>query len=190
MGTSNTGDRAYWNQRYAGGPWTEEPSPWLITNAHLLPQSGRALDIAGGTGRNAIWLAEQNWDVTIVDVSDVALKLAADRAKKLDLLLTTTLNDLSTDPLPGGPWDLVIVFHYLEREFLPGIESVLRPGGMLVGALATITNLERNHRPPPPYLLEDGELPSLIGELEMLVYEEGWLDDRHDARFVARRSTI
>jgi tellurite methyltransferase len=187
MGTPNTSDREHWNQRYAEDFWTEEPSPWLTKNVHLLPRSGQALDIAGGTGRNALWLAENDWEVTIADVSDVALKLAADRATELDLLLTTMLGDLSTGPLPGGPWDLVMVFHYLDRALLPRIESVLKPGGALVGALATATNLERNDRPPFPYLLEDGELPSLLGELKLLEYEEGWLDDRHDARFVARR---
>jgi SAM-dependent methyltransferase len=188
MSTSHAGDRAYWNQRYTEAPWAEEPSSWLTKNADVLPQSGHALDIAGGAGRNALWLAARGWDVTVVDVSDVALKLATDRARELDLLLTTTLGDLSTDPLPCGPWDLVMVFHYLDKELLPRIESVLKPGGVLVGALATSTNLERNDRPPLPYLLEDRELPSLLGELEMLAYEENWLDNRHDARFVARHT--
>jgi SAM-dependent methyltransferase len=188
VGTPNTGDRAYWNQRYAEERWTEEPSSWLTRNTDLLLQSGRALDIAGGTGRNALWLAARGWQVTVVDVSDVALKLAADRAEELDLRLITTLGDLSTDRLPDGPWDLVIVFHYLDRELLPRIASVLRPGGVLIGALATSTNLERNDRPPLPYLLDDGELPSLLGGLKMLEYEESWLDDRHDARFAARHS--
>ena len=190
MSTSHAGDRAYWNQRYTEAPWTEEPSSWLTKNADILLQSGRALDIAGGPGRNALWLAALGWEVTVVDVSNVALKLATDRARELDLLLTTTLGDLSIDPLPVGPWDLVMVFHYLDKDLLRRIESVLRHGGVLVGALATATNLERNDRPPLPYLLDDGELPSLLGDLEMLEYEEGWLDDRHDARFVARRSAL
>jgi SAM-dependent methyltransferase len=135
-------------------------------------------------------LAARGWEVTVVDVSDVALQLATDRARELDLVLTTMLGDLSIDSVPGGPWDLVMVFHYLDRELLPRIESVLKPEGLLVGALATATNLERHDRPPLPYLLEDGELPSLLGELEMLEYEESWLNDRHDARFVARHNAL
>ena len=121
MGTPNTGVRAYWNQRYAEEPWTEEPSSWLTRNTDILPQSGRALDIAGGTGRNALWLAARGWQVTVVDVSDIALKLAAVRAEELDLHLITMLGDLSTDPLPDGPWNLVMVFHYLDRELLSRI---------------------------------------------------------------------
>lgn len=183
----NTDERAYWNQRYATEGWCDEPSPWLTKTKRLLPLPGRALDIAGGTGRNALWLAENDWNVTIVDVSNVALTLAADRARERGLVLTTTLSDISAHPLPGGPWDLVLVFHYLDRQLFSRIESLLNPGGVLVGAIATATNLKRNDRPPLPYLLNDGEVPSLLGDMEMLEYEEGWRDDRHDARFVAQR---
>ena len=185
--TSND-DRSYWNQRYSDQPWPDEPSPWLIENAGLLRSPGAALDIAGGTGRNALWLAEHGWDLIVVDVSDVALALATDGARALDVRLSTVLSDLSADALPSGPWNLVMLFHYLERDLFPKIEAILQPGGIVIGSLATTTNLERNTRPPLPYLLEDGELPSLLGELEVLEYEEGWLGDRHDARFVARHS--
>ncbi|MCL1600356.1 MAG: class I SAM-dependent methyltransferase [Actinomycetia bacterium] len=188
MEETSRDDRSYWNQRYSDQPWPDEPSPWLIHNAGLLPSPGAALDIAGGTGRNALWLAEHGWELTIVDVSDVALALATDSARGLDVRLTTVLSDLSADDLPSGPWNLVMLFHYLERNLFPEIEAILQPGGIVIGSLATTTNLERNTRPPLPYLLEEGELPSLIGKLEMLEYEEGWLSDRHDARFVARHS--
>jgi SAM-dependent methyltransferase len=187
MGDTSNGDRVDWNQRYAEEPWPEAPSHWLTTNADLLPAPGRALDIAGGTGRNALWLAKLGWDVTIIDVSDVALIIAADHATEVGLSLATVLSDLCTSPLPHGPWRLVMLFHYLDRELFPQIESVLEPGGLLIGSLATVTNLERNERPPRPYLIEDGELPSLLDDLEVLRYEEGWRDDRHDARFVAQK---
>jgi SAM-dependent methyltransferase len=187
MGDTNNDDRMDWNQRYAQQPWPKAPSHWLTTNASLLPTPGRALDIAGGTGRNALWLAELGWNVTIIDVSDVALTLAVDRAGELDLSLTTSRTDLSTDPLPDGPWDLMMLFHYLDRVLFRRMESGLKPGGLLIGSLATVTNLERNERPPLPYLLNNAELPSLLGDLEMLTYEEGWHDNRCDARFIARK---
>lgn len=158
-----------------------------MAGAELLPDAGRALDVAGGTGRNAIWLAQRGWDVTIADISDVALVFALERAASLHVPLETSLTDLGNEPLPEGPWDLVTLFHYLDRDLLMAVVGALRPGGALIGALATVSNLERNDRPPLPYLLEDGELPGLMGDLELVRYEEGWQDDRHDARFVARK---
>jgi SAM-dependent methyltransferase len=183
-------DRRHWNDRYSHDPWAKDPSRWLVDNSRLLPPPGTAIDIAGGTGRNALWLAQRGWKVTLVDVSDVALNLATDRARKVDVSLVTGLIDLSTDPLPAGPWNLVLLFHYLDRDLFSQIESALEPGGMLIGSLATVTNLERNDRPPRQYLLGNGELPSLLSEFEMLDYNEVWNDDRHDARFVAQRTAF
>jgi tellurite methyltransferase len=187
MATTDHADRDHWNRRYAEQTWRDDPSPWIVANAELLPETGSALDVAGGTGRNAIWLAQRGWCVTIADVSDVALDIAIERADALRVSLRTHPTDLSTDSLPDGPWDLLILFHYLDRALFPDLAAALRPGGMLVGALATIRNLERNERPPSPYLLEETELPGMLAGLELIRYEEGWRDDRHDARFVGRK---
>jgi SAM-dependent methyltransferase len=182
-------DRDHWNKRFTERPWPEEPSPWLTSNVDLLPNAAVALDVAGGTGRNALWLAAHGWDVTVADVSDVALSFATERATALDLPLRTELIDLSVSPLPSGPWDLVMLFHYLDKDLFPQIEAILAPGGVLVGTLATRANLERHERPPLPYLLEEGELPSLMGNLELVTYDEGWQNDHCDARFITRRPT-
>jgi len=187
MATTNHADRDHWNRRYTEQPWYDNPSPWMVANAELLPETGNALDVAGGTGRNAIWLAQRGWCVSIADVSDVALTIALGRADALRVSLRIHPIDLSIESLPEGPWDLLMLFHYLDRDIFPDLAVALRPGGMLIGALATITNLERNERPPSPYLLEEAELPSMMQGLELVRYEEGWLDDRHDARFVARK---
>lgn len=180
-------DRSHWNLRYTERPWPHEPSRWLVECAGLLPPPGRALDVAGGTGRNGLWLARHGWSVTIVDVSDVALAQALERADEEHLTVATLSADLSVDPFPAGPWNLIALFHYLDRGLFPVIMGSLAPGGVLIGALATITNLERNERPPAGYLLEDGELPELLQGLELVAYAEGWQDDHHDARFLARR---
>ena len=55
-------------------------------------------------------------------------------------------------------------------------------------AVPTRSNLRRHPHPREAFLLDDGELPSLVGDLEVVSYEEGWLDEgRHEARLVARR---
>ncbi len=66
--------------------------------------------------------------------------------------------------------------------------AVLAPGGLLVAAHATRTNLERHPRPGPDHVLEEGELPRLVRGLELVRSEEGWLESgRHEARVVARK---
>ena len=182
-----TDDKERWNLKYRGDGVLTEPSGFLLEMRHLLPRQGQALDVAGGTGRNAIVLARRGLDTTIADVSDVALRRAADDGARAGVRLSTVEIDLEKDPLPEGPWDVVLVFHYLYRLLFPDIVRALAPAGVLVAALATTRNRERNEKPPMAYLLDEGELVSLIGNLGVIHYEESWRDDRHEARLVARR---
>jgi tellurite methyltransferase len=182
-------DRARWNARYREGAKDHEPSPFLTGLDDLLPRRGRALDVAGGAGRHALWLARRGLAATLADVSDVALAAAARAAAAEGLPLATAHVDLEREPLPAGPWDVVTVFYFLQRSLFPAIAATLAPGGLLVVAHPTRSNLARHPRPGPDHLLEDGELPSLVRGLEVVSYEEGWCDDsgRHEARLVGRR---
>lgn len=183
-------DRARWEERYRTTcPHAREPSPFLQSLDALLPRAGRALDVAGGAGRNAVWLAKRGLAVTVCDISDTALALARDAARAEGLAFETMALDLETAPLPAGPWDVVLSFHYLQRDLFARWPEVLAPGGVLVFAQPTRSNLERHPKPGSSHLLEDGELPGLVQGLEVVRYEEGWLDEgRHEARLVGRRT--
>jgi SAM-dependent methyltransferase len=182
------GDRERWNERYRQAELPAGPSPFLLSLGPLLPRRGRALDVAGGAGRHALWLARRGLEVTLADVSDVALAHAAEEARREGLPLAAVRVDLEAEPLPAGPWDVVVCTYFLHRPLFAAIAAALAPGGLLVAAHATRTNLERHPRPGPRHVLEDGELPGLVLGLELLRSEEGWLDEgRHEARVVARR---
>jgi SAM-dependent methyltransferase len=183
-------DRQKWNARYLEGRHASDQPSLLLTSAReLLPREGNALDLAGGGGRNAIWMAKHGLDVTLADVSDEALKLVQHRASEHGVSLRVVRVDLETDPIPGGPWRLIVLLHYLHRPLFAEIPRLLAPGGILFFVQPTVRNLERHEKPPRPFLLEEGEAPRLIQGLEILRYEEGWLGEgRHDALVIARRA--
>ena len=80
-----------------------------------MPRAGRAIDLAGGTGRHGIWLAERGLDVTIADISPVGLEVARQRAAEAGVTIQTLEVDLETSPFPAGPWDLIVSVCYLWR---------------------------------------------------------------------------
>jgi len=208
-------DRQKWDAKYAdaaGAP--REPSAVLVKLAEYIPKHGRALDIAGGAGRNALWLAQRGLDVTIADISPVGLTVARRRAAEQGLVLHTIEIDLEQQPLNVPPFDLILSVCYLSRPLFAEFPRLLNPGGILVIIQPTKRNLERNDKSPAPYLLEEGELPRLlplplgeggrrpgeglparsvnagrnVGVLEIIRYEEGWLaDGRHDAVLMAKK---
>lgn len=181
-------DREIWNERFRDAE-PSSPSPFLDGLDALLPRRGRALDVAGGSGRHSLWLARRGLEVTLADVSDVALERAASAARAGGLSLAAVRVDLKTAPFPAGPWDLVLCTYFLHRPLFSAIVAALAPGGWLVAAHATRSNLQRHARPGPDYLLEDGELPTLVGDLEVVRFEEGWLESgRHEARVAARKA--
>lgn len=182
------GDRDRWDARWAAAPpGSDAPRKLLLEVAPLLTGS-RALDVAGGAGRDAVWLASRGFEVTLTDVSPVALAAARARAARAGVDLRILPRDLDVEPLPPGPFDVVCSFDFLCRPLFAVFPAILAPGGVLVFSQPTRTNLARNRHPSARYLLDDGELPSLVRGLEIVRYQEGWFDDRHEARLVARRA--
>ncbi|MDI3288739.1 class I SAM-dependent methyltransferase [Polyangium sp. 15x6] len=181
-------DRQKWDARYAAEGAPEEPSAWLMSLDGHLPREGRALDVGGGAGRNAVWLAKRGLRVTLVDISPVGLSVAEERGREAGVTIETLRRDLEEEPLPEGPWDVILQSHYLERPLFRRYPRLLAPNGLLVVEHPTRSNLLRHARPGAAFLLEDGELPSLCAGLSMVRYEEGWTEQgRHEARCLARR---
>ena len=161
-----------WNARYAQKEllWTAAPNRRFAEEvAGLAP--GRALDLACGEGRNAVWLAERGWEVTGVDFSDVALakatELAASRGVEVDWVVADVLE---YEPEPHA-YDLVAVLYLqLRRDELlravRGAVNAVAPGGTLVVLGHDTTNLTAGHGGPKDasvlYTAED-VVPELRG---------------------------
>lgn len=186
-----TDDAARWDARYAAGEAPTEPSGFVVAQADRLPVTGTALDVAGGAGRHAIWLAGRGLDVTLVDVSAEGLRVAERRAREAGCDLRVRQRDLAQESLPAGRFDVVLVHAFLDHHVLDQVPGVLVPGGWFVFAQATVTNLDRHDRPPRRFLLERGEVGRIADRLGLTVVEvtEGWTSEgRHEAHLVARRS--
>ena len=181
-------DRKKWDDRYQSETVADRaPTPFLVAQAARLPEQGRALDVAGGTGRHAVWLARRGLDVTLVDISSVALVRAGQRADQAGVTLRTVAADLEHEPLPAGPWEVIVCVDFLWRPLFDGFPRALAPGGLLIVSHPTRTNLERHSSPGARFLLDDGELRRLVAGLDVVAFDEGWDDDdRHTARLVAR----
>jgi len=182
-------DQEHWDARYREASHSGGPAPdWLDEFAGAWPQGARALDVAAGRGRIALWLAARGLRVLAADVSPVGLAQAAAAARAADLPLDTLAIDLERESLPRGPFDVITCFHYLQRDLFPGLSERLTPGGWLCVEIATVGNLERHTHPSRRFLLEPGELPRLCEPLALVYSAEGWFDDRCVARAIARRA--
>jgi SAM-dependent methyltransferase len=163
-----------WDVRYSGAElvWSAGPNVWVAQVAAALPP-GRALDLAAGEGRNAIWLAELGWQVTAVDFSAVAL----DRARTLAAArlpgrvggLHTVHADLLTHELPRAAFDLVVIA-YLQlpeparRAVIAGAALAVAPGGLLLVVAHDSANLQGGFGGPqdPAVLYRPTEIADYI----------------------------
>ena len=181
-------EREHWNERYiTEGPRSTAPAAFLLEVAGYLQPQSQVLDVGGGSGRNAIWLAKHGHQVTIADISVEGLDLARAAAAVAGATVETILMDFDDDPFPAGPWDVIVDFHFIKRHLFPAFRAALRPGGLLVFCRATLRNLERNDRPPRPFLLHPGEGWDLLTDFELLIAREGWsVEGRHEFESLAR----
>lgn len=186
-------DRDKWDAIHAErGFFPPDPSTLLVDCRRFLPAGGgRALDVAGGTGRHSLWLAKCGYATTLVDISVKALEIAGAEAGRLKIDLQLDRRDLEREGLPAGPWEVILCHHYLHRALFRNFATELAPEGVLLFVQPTRSNLERHPKPSERFLLEDGELPDLVAAhgLEVISFQEGWLPSgRHEALLVARRA--
>ncbi len=185
-------ERESWNRRYSeGSHMSRTPDPFLVKAYDnfiqpLYPKGGTALDVAGGIGRHAIWLAQRDWRVTLLDISDVAIGQANQNAGKHADRIDLHMQDL-TNFSSAETYDLVLVFFYLERRILPELERSLKSGGLLVYKTYTREQQKFEGGPTHPlHLLEENELLRSFSGLRVLYYRET-IRERGVAEFVGRR---
>ncbi len=169
-----------WDERYRAGDHAgSEPDPFLVSCRdwldEFLPERGEALDLAGGAGRNAVYLARMGFAVTLVDASQVAARRAESLASQREVGLRIVVADLERNEYVPQPesFDLIVVCFYLERALFPAIRSAIKPGGLVIYRTYTVDQQRYPGRPKHPmHLLQHSELLEQFHGFRVLFYEE------------------
>ena len=153
---------------------------------------GKALDLACGTGRNALWLAEHGWKVTAVDGAQAAIEILRSRAQDRGLNINAVVADLEKDEFEIEPsdWNLVAICYYLQRNLFEPAKRGVALGGILI----SIVHVNEPGEPDGPYRFRPGQLETYFAGWEILHRHEGKANDsahrRAVAEIVARRPQV
>jgi SAM-dependent methyltransferase len=161
-----------WDRHYASMEqvWSGQPNHALVSETTGL-QPGKALDVGCGEGADAVWLAEHGWDVTALDVSQVALERAARYAERVQVPVRWVHAGLVAASLPLGTFDLVSAqypallrteSHDAERTLL----AAVAPGGTLLVVHHTAIDAEqaRAHGFDPDDFVSPSDVATLLDD--------------------------
>lgn len=170
-------DRADWDQRYGQKDfvWSVEPNRFLVPEVEGL-RPGRALDLAAGEGRNAVWLATRGWAVTAVDWSEVGLEKGRALAEHQAVTVSWVLADLREWEPPPQEFDLVIILYLQPPADLRTLvwrraAGAVAEGGRLIVIGHDVANLTEGWGGPAHrgFLYTPDEVAQLVGdELEVV----------------------
>lgn len=189
-------ERDKWNERYREGCYEsrEHPTALLADWAPRL-SVGRALDVACGAGRNALFLAAAGFRVDAVDISDVGLERARGAAARRGLGVRLIAGDLARpdECLPDERYQLIVWVRYVNAELMPHLIRRLAPGGHLLCEQHLVTTADVVGPRSPEFRLQPNELLRSAAELLVVHYSEGIVVDPDGrraalAQMVARRA--
>jgi SAM-dependent methyltransferase len=188
-------ERDKWNARYRAGAYSERTHPTALLADWLdrLPR-GRALDVACGAGRNALYLASAGYAVDAVDISSEGLERGRATAVERRVAVSWHCADLEETPdaLPRGPYDLVVWVRYVNAALWPAVLARLAPGGHLLVEQHLVTNVEVVGPTSAGFRLAAGELGRAANQLVTVHEHEGIVVDPDGraaaiAQLIARR---
>ena len=153
-----------------------EPAQLLVEYLPLLPK-GKALDVAMGKGRNALFLASHGFDVVGLENDDESIDVCRADAKKRGInveIRRTDLEDLASYKIESSAYDVVICFYYLQRNLIPIMKDALKPGGIIIYETFLIDqHLTAGHPRRREFCFEHNELLKNFPDFRILYYREG-----------------
>jgi SAM-dependent methyltransferase len=163
------------------------PAEILVEYRDRLPK-GKALDVAMGSGRHALYLAAAGWEVEGIERDPEAIAACREDAGRRGLSIRIQQADLETVRLPIATYDLVTCFYYLDRALIPQLRATLKPGGVIVYETFTIENQRRFGTPRrTEFCLQPNELSALFAGFSVIDAREGLVRGQYVAGLVARK---
>jgi tellurite methyltransferase len=186
-------ERDKWDARYRDGAYENRTHPTALL-AEWLPRlpRGRALDVACGAGRNALFLAANGFTVSALDISRVALDRGRRAADERGLEVDWLCADLDEDPeraLPPGGFDVIVWVRYVHRTLMSHLIARLAVGGALLCEQHLKTEAPVAGPTSAEFRLAPGELRSSAASLRIAHSYEGLTVDP-DGRSVALAQLI
>jgi SAM-dependent methyltransferase len=173
-----------WNQRYRDGEYlVDRPAP-LLERFALPLEPGRALDLACGPGRHALYLAARGWHVTAVDGSPIAIDILSARAGERRLEIDARVADLERNQFQITPcaFDLICDCYYLQRDLFGPIQSGVRPGGL---AIVIVLLADAGSSSGNAHRAADGEIARSFAGWKILHSYEGKSDQSDHSHRIA-----
>jgi 2-polyprenyl-3-methyl-5-hydroxy-6-metoxy-1,4-benzoquinol methylase len=169
-------DKKRWDNRFGRKEFAlgKEPNPFLKRYIHLLPK-GKALDIASGEGRNAVFLAQHGFEVDAVDISEKGLRKAKKLAGEKGVKINTFRVDLDQYQIEKERYDLIANFYFLRRRLIPRVKQGLKKGGRVIFETYLLEHRTLGTGGPKQakYFLKPNELLRLFKNFRILFYREG-----------------
>jgi SAM-dependent methyltransferase len=185
--------RSIWDRKYEQGlPSLEKPDPFFVSAfdrfvSNLFPGGGDALDLAGGLGRHALFLAQRRWSVTVVDISAVAIRMLTQKARQLDLTMDMFAMDAKEYRFTPNHFDLIVMFYHFDRDTASEVLSTLKPGGLLICKSSVIWKPYEGATPLNLRPLEGGEILLRLPGLQVLHHSERPVRDRGVVEYVGQK---
>ena len=169
-------DQRRWDKRFGRKEFAlgKEPNPFLKKHIHFLP-GGKALDIATGEGRNAVFLAQHGFEVDAVDISEKGLRKAQQLAREKGVKINTIAVDLDRYQIEKERYDLIANFYFLRRRLIPRIRKGLKKGGRVIFETYILQHRTLGTGGPKQakYFLKPNELIRFFKNFRVLFYREG-----------------
>ena len=178
-GAKGVSEREKWEKRYLDSDepvYGREPSAFLARSLPLLPTPGRCLDLGGGQGRNAVFLARRGWEVTLADAAIAGVARARGLARREQVPLACVVADLAARGLAvrEASLDLVLMINYHDHRAVTEAGTWLKRGGALVVEGFAQEQLGRRSGGPqdPSFLWHPNELLGVAGAFRVVWYED------------------